>query len=406
MVHRRTAAALRRTMMQQQQQQQRRSMSLTPCGHPLIDIAALKAKCEITTSNLRTALLHHGYFYATNVSQLPISYITSLYDYSTKCHALPLSIKYKYRQRDGGTGAYSGPDIGLPELQYEGTGKMARVHGWDYSRAQFSLAAAALYSGNDDSACGSSHEERYPNMDEIVPSYVTVLDECYSRQNELAHVILTGFERALYLPHKTLLSMFNAEGGDFGTIRLLYYPGDDDDGSSSSNEDGISNDDTATNDTTTGIGAHTDFECFTLMHQTAPGLQILPRSVNGHTHKWMDMPVRQSEFVVIIGDMLERLTNGTLLATPHRVLPTKHARQSIIRFNAFAPNMLIAPLQQFVSDERPVAYSPVRMSTHMEVTMKNLEAGMGSWDTTNQRSTSANYDYGGEWHVLEVDGNK
>jgi isopenicillin N synthase-like dioxygenase len=323
---------------------------------------------------------------------------------------LPLSIKYKYRQRDGGTGAYSGPDIGLPELQYE-TGKMARVHGWDYSRAQFSLAAAALYSGNNNNiSCSndssSSHEERYPNIDEIVPSYVTVLEECYSRQNELAQVILTGFERALDIPPKTLLSMFTAEGGDFGTIRLLYYPGDDDDddgssSSSSSYEDGSSDVD---DDATTGIGAHTDFECFTLMHQTAPGLQILPRSVNGHSHEWIDMPVRQSEFVVIIGDMLERLTNGTLLATPHRVLPTKHARQSIIRFNAFAPTTVIAPLQQFVSDERPVAYSPVRMSTHMEVTMKNLEAGRGSWDTTNQRSTSATYDYGGEWHVLDVNG--
>ena len=380
--------------------QQRRTISLTPCGHPLIDMSALKANCAIATSDLRTALLHHGYFYAANVSELPTSYIQSLYDYSTKCHSLSTQIKHKYRQRDGGTGAYSGPDIGQPELQYE-VGKLARVHGWDYSRAQFSLAASALYSGNNSDKAACSHEERYPNNDEIHPSFVTVLDECYSRQNDLARVILTGFERALDLPPKTLLDMFDAEGGDFGTIRLLYY--DDGSSSSSSNNDGSSDDDIDVDeDATTGIGAHTDFECFTLMHQTAQGLQILPRCLNGHSQEWMDMPVRTSEFVVIIGDMLERLTNGTLLATPHRVLPMKHARQSIIRFNAFAPSTLIAPLKQFVSEEQPVAYSPVSMSTHMEVTMKNLEAGMGSWDTKNQRSTSANYDYGGEWHVLEV----
>jgi isopenicillin N synthase-like dioxygenase len=44
--------------------------------------------------------------------------------------------------------------------------------------------------------------------------------------------------------------------------------------------------------------------------------------------------------------VLERLTNGALRATPHRVLHTPHARASIIRFNALAPEQLVAPLPQ------------------------------------------------------------
>ena len=50
---------------------------------------------------------------------------------------------------------------------------------------------------------------------------------CYSRQNESARMVLTRFERALYLPSNTLLDIFDVEGGDFGTIHLQHYPGKD-----------------------------------------------------------------------------------------------------------------------------------------------------------------------------------
>ena len=33
------------------------------------------------------------------------------------------------------------------------------------------------------------------------------------------------------------------------------------------------------------------------------------------------------------------------------------------------------------------------MRQHMETTMRNLEAGLGSWDTERRRSKSASFDY-------------
>jgi hypothetical protein len=33
------------------------------------------------------------------------------------------------------------------------------------------------------------------------------------------------------------------------------------------------------------------------------------------------------------------------------------------------------------------------MREHMETTMRNLEAGLGSWDSEHQRSSSAKYEY-------------
>ena len=83
-------------------------------------------------------------------------------------------------------------------------------------------------------------------------------------------------------------------------------------------------------------------------------------------------------------DILERFTNGTLQATPHRVLNTVHARHSIIRFNAVAPDTMVAPLPAFVSAESPAKYTPVTMGRHMETTLSNL-AGRGRIDTAKNR---------------------
>jgi len=209
---------------------------------------------------------------------------------------------------------------------------------------------------------------------------------------------MTAFAEALDLPKDTFVNMFDGtsssssnpnndtnnnedkeEGGDFGTIRLLYYPGMDSE---------------LVKDANVGISAHTDFEVFTLMHQSAPGLQFLPpKTHNTKPLEWIDAPVRPEEFVVIIGDALERITNGTLRATPHRVVQTSHPRWSIIRFNAFAPSTSLQPLTQFVNDQKPPLYTPVTMKVHMETTMKNLEKGLGAWDETNQKSLTANYVY-------------
>mmetsp|Transcript_29918 Transcript_29918/g.50679 ORF Transcript_29918/g.50679 Transcript_29918/m.50679 type:complete len:130 (+) Transcript_29918:745-1134(+) len=126
------------------------------------------------------------------------------------------------------------------------------------------------------------------------------------------------------------------------------------------------------------------------MHQDAAGLQFLPP---GDSSSWVDAPVRPDGFVVIVGDVLERFTNGVLKATPHRVLNTQHSRRSIIRFNAVHPETLIEPMKEFVSDDSPPRYTPVRMKTHMATTLQNLREGKGAWDSTNNRSVTANYVY-------------
>jgi isopenicillin N synthase-like dioxygenase len=93
-----------------------------------------------------------------------------------------------------------------------------------------------------------------------------------------------------------------------------------------------------------GIGAHTDYECFTLLKPTAPGLEVL----NG-AGEWIDVPPVQGAFVVNIGDMLELWTNGAFVATSHRVRRVAEERYSFPLFFNVDYDTEVKPLPQFAT---------------------------------------------------------
>ena len=65
-----------------------------------------------------------------------------------------------------------------------------------------------------------------------------------------------------------------------------------------------------------GSAPHTDFGCLTILAQDEiGGLQVQTRE-----GKWIDVPKLEGSFVVNVGDMLSRYTNGLLRSTPHRVI--------------------------------------------------------------------------------------
>ncbi len=110
-------------------------------------------------------------------------------------------------------------------------------------------------------------------------------------------------------------------------LRLVHYPFD------------------ATAADAQGIGAHTDYECFTLLHATAPGLEVL----NG-AGDWIAAPPVPGAFIVNIGDMLELWTNGEFLATTHRVRKVREERYSFPLFFNVDYATRVAPLPRFVRD--------------------------------------------------------
>lgn len=91
------------------------------------------------------------------------------------------------------------------------------------------------------------------------------------------------------------------------------------------------------------IAAHSDFEVFTILHQTVPGLQF---EING---EWLWAPVPNLEsFIVIPDDMLAFWTNGVVTPMRHRVVPCGKDRFSLVLFLAANEDEDAHPLQDYI----------------------------------------------------------
>ena len=86
------------------------------------------------------------------------------------------------------------------------------------------------------------------------------------------------------------------------------------------------------NESSWGVGEHTDYGLLTILRQDlSGGLQVKINS------RWVAAPPVPNSFVCNLGDMLERMTGGHYLSTPHRVSNRSgHNRLSFAFF--FDPN--------------------------------------------------------------------
>ena len=106
-------------------------------------------------------------------------------------------------------------------------------------------------------------------------------------------------------------------------------------------------------------GAHSDYGLLTLLTTDEnEGLQISPR-VGEHAGTWLAVPPRKGAFIVNLGDMLERWSNGRFLSTRHRVVNSR----GVIRHSApffFEPSFacVVDPRDLGVPDEDAL-YQPV-----------------------------------------------
>jgi isopenicillin N synthase-like dioxygenase len=85
-------------------------------------------------------------------------------------------------------------------------------------------------------------------------------------------------------------------------------------------------------ETSEGVGEHTDYGLLTILRQDmSGGLEVKIKS------QWVAAPPIPDSFVCNIGDMLDRMTAGHYLSTPHRVRnQARHSRLSFAFF--FDPN--------------------------------------------------------------------
>lgn len=177
-----------------------------------------------------------------------------------------------------------------------------------------------------------------PNQWPDLTGFTEKVDAYYHAVFELGTRILRGFALALGLPEDRFDRLVSDPPSQ---LRLIHYPHDP------SVED------------RPGIGAHTDYEAFTLLRPTTPGLEVM----NGDG-EWIDVPFREDALVLNTGDLLEILTNGDFVATAHRVRKVAEERYSFPLFFNFDYEIEVAPLPELVGDGVP-RYEPVRAGDHL-----------------------------------------
>lgn len=113
-----------------------------------------------------------------------------------------------------------------------------------------------------------------------------------------------------------------------------------------------------------GIGAHTDWECFTILWQE-PGIQAL--QVLNSEKKWINAPPIPGTLVINLGDQFARWTNDIFKSTVHRAINRSGFRRySIPLFFGTDYNVRLEPLPSCVSPERPQKYEVITAGEYVK----------------------------------------
>ncbi len=178
-----------------------------------------------------------------------------------------------------------------------------------------------------------------PNQWADVPGFQQDIKAYYDAALSLGNRLFRGFALALGLDEDAFSRRVTTPPSQ---LRLIHYP---------YNPEASDR---------PGIGAHTDYECFTILLPTAPGLEVL----NG-AGEWIDVPLLEGAFVINIGDMMEVLSNGAFVATSHRVRKVAEERYSFPLFCACDYDTLIEPVPALVNETSPARYEPIRCGDHL-----------------------------------------
>lgn len=181
-----------------------------------------------------------------------------------------------------------------------------------------------------------------PNIWPDLKGFKETVGQYYQAVSAIGRQVCTALELHLGLTPGT---MTNEMSKPISQLRLLHYVRSH----------------TTSDKTSVNMGAHTDYECLTLLHTRNEGLQVMSQD-----DKWIDVPVDHAVFVVNVGDMLEAWSNGILRSTPHRVVNQSAERYSLPYFVAANYDTLIKPFPNLVDQNTPSMYEPFLAGEHLE----------------------------------------
>lgn len=209
-----------------------------------------------------------------------------------------------------------------------------------------------------------------PNVWPEAAEFKSIISEYYAQVSALGRLVCSALEMHLELPKGAMTDQMSKP---ISQLRLLHY---------------VRQSETVERKSV-NMGAHTDYECLTLLHTRNKGLQVMTQD-----DQWIDVPVDPKVLVVNIGDMLEAWSNGILRSTPHRVLNLSPERYSLPYFVATNHDAVIAPFPQLVGAGETPKYEPFVAGSHLERMLVRdfpyLRNQAGSGHTTEQNKPTNN----------------
>jgi len=172
-----------------------------------------------------------------------------------------------------------------------------------------------------------------------LPRFRERVDAYYGAITALGRRLVRGFALALELPEAHFDRLLVKPPSQ---LRLIHYP----------HRPELAD--------APGIGTHTDYECFTILLASAPGLEVLSRA-----ERWIDAPPLPGCFVVNIGDLFEVLSNGRWVSTAHRVRRVPAQRFSAPLFFNLDYDAEVAPLPHLVEQDGAARYPRVLAGEHL-----------------------------------------
>ncbi|KAL4259739.1 iron/ascorbate-dependent oxidoreductase family protein [Pleurotus pulmonarius] len=321
-------------------------MSLTTIGPdtafeniPIIDISDARStdtsKRYALAMEIRKACMEVGFFYVKGhgISQLIIdNAVSELHNF----FSLPLEYKMKLENKKSPNfKGYSPLLSGNNDPNNKGDLQEGFEFGWE--DPQLSVDAAREVDGVMAGANAWPHED--------LPSFRPASLAYYHAAVDVGKSLFPLFALALDLSE----DFFDDKTRHSAALmRMLHYPPQP----------------PTEGDRVIGIGAHTDWECFTILLQE-PGKMAL--QVQNTKQQWIDAPPIDGTLVINLGDQFARWTNDVFKSTVHRAInKSGKERYSIPLFFGTDYHVRLEPIASCVSTDRPSRYEVVTAGEYVK----------------------------------------
>lgn len=208
----------------------------------------------------------------------------------------------------------------------------------------------------DDPRVAARRFNRGPNQwPETVPDFRPVMTAYFDQMLGLSRRLMEALAQSLSLP-ETHFDEFLRE--PLALLRLLHYPPQPAEASPREK----------------GAGAHTDFGAMTmLMQDDNGGLQVFDKDADA----WIRAEPMAGAYVVNLGDLIARWTNGAYSSTLHRVVnESGRERYSVPFFLHGNPDAVIEPLPGCVGPDNPARHPTTTVEGHLQEMYRRTYATM------------------------------